>query len=192
MQLETLTMTQTSPSYSPELLEVFRIGLINQLMDRQRVIEWADDLINKESEPTYFLIELSLCGRNHLNDMISLLDKYVGENKPQVAGRAVLGYLYHQYYGGHIPLQRVVGTFYWLSLHSPLSEQEQRSMYGLEIDLELAADGVCGTVAAVEEHILRFLTIYQEFNIDNMLQWNEINRHIPDRLQVFYQQESNK
>lgn len=153
-------MTQLNYEDSAKLLEVFRIGLLNQIIDRQKIIAWADELIEQEDEPDYFLIELSLCGKNHINDMISLLDKHVGENKPQVAGRIILGYLYHEYCAKHIPLQKVVRTFYWLSLHSTLSEEEQKFMYRLDVDLDLAADGVCGTVAEVEEHTLRFLTIY--------------------------------
>lgn len=180
-------MQQPYPEEFTPLLEVFRICLVNTILDKQQVIVWADKRIEQEAEPTYFLIELSLCGRSNVNDMVSILNNCVGENKPQVAGRAVLGYLYQGYITNRLSLQKVVRTIYWLALHGDFMQEEQSFMYGLDDEYELAAEGVHGTIAEVESQTLRFLIQYKDFHLENWQQWNEINNSIPDKVQALYQ-----
>ncbi|AMR25899.1 hypothetical protein A0257_01495 [Hymenobacter psoromatis] len=75
-------MQQIDPEASIDLLEIFRLGLHTGILERRVVVEWADQLVIQEETPDYFLIELSLSGRSNINDLIGLLNKYIGEDKP--------------------------------------------------------------------------------------------------------------
>jgi hypothetical protein len=180
-------MQQPNSEKVTALLETFRICLINTILDKQQIIAWADKQIEQEAEPSYFLIELSLSGRKNINDIISLLHNFVGENKPQVAGRAVLGYLYQQYMANSLSLQHVATTIYWLGLHCELSKEEHHFMSSIDIEYDLAIDGY-GSVAEAEDHVVRFIALYKGFNLENAQQWKKINDTIPEAVQYLYYQ----
>lgn len=180
-------MQQPNLEKTTALLEAFRICLINTILDKQQVIAWSDKQIEQEAEPSYFLIELSLSGRKNINDIISLLHNSVGESKPQVAGRAVLGYLYQQYTANRLSLQHVATTIYWLVLHGEFSKEEDYFMRSIDMEYELAIDGY-GSVAEAENQVIRFLTLYKSFNLENVQQWQEIDNTVPEAVQSLYHQ----
>jgi hypothetical protein len=122
----------TNPKDFLELLEVFHIALSNGLLDKKEIIKWADEIIIKNSEPDYFIIELSLCGQKTTNDIISLLNEYIGEEKPQISGRVILGFLYRKYLDKQTTLKTVVGTIYWITWKTELPDEEKSFMYGLD------------------------------------------------------------
>lgn len=165
-----------------ELLEAFRIGLTNGLLNKEEVIKWADNIIQQDEEPDYFVIELSLCGHKSINDIVSLINEFVGEPKPIVSGRMILGFVYRQYIRKRIPLRKVTAAMYWLNLEDHLTETEKGFMYGLDEDLDCAESGMYGTVEAVEKAAMRFIEIYKDFSIDNFDKWSEINRTIDEKV----------
>jgi hypothetical protein len=181
-------MHQANPKALIDLLEVFRLGLHTGILDRQLVVEWADQLIMQEEAPDYFLIELSLGGQNNLNDFTGLLDKYVGENKPAVSKRAILGILLHQYKAGQITLQKAVRAIDWLTMHVDYSEEERSFMAGVDDDYTLADEGFYGNVSEVEIFLLRFLSAYKEFSLDNRQDWQKLNDAAVKQTQVLYHQ----
>ena len=177
-----MTVQTTSLKNSIELLEVFHIGLVNGLMDKQEVVKWADDIIQKDEQPDYFVIELSLCGHKSVNEMVSLINEFIGEPKPAVSGRVILGLLYHRYINGQVTLKNVVGSMNWIIWQGQLTEEEKRFMYGLDDRYDLAVDLIYSTVDAIEKEALRFLEIYKGFSIDNFERWGEINNTIEERV----------
>jgi len=181
-------MPQFNPKHFIDLLEVFRLGLHTGIVERQLVVDWADQLIVREETPAYFLIELSLSGRNHLNDFIKLLDEYVGENKPEVSKRVILGLLLHQYEAGQVTLQKAVRAIDWLALHIDYSKEEHSFMAGLDDEYHLVDEGICGTFSEVECWLLRFLSAYQGFSLENRQAWQKLNDAALGKVQVLYQQ----
>jgi len=179
-------MQQLNSAETTALLEVFRICLINTILDKQQVIAWADKQIEQEAEPPYFIIELALSGSKNINDTISILHNLVGENKPQVAGRAVLGYLHQRYTSDSLSLQQVATTIYWLGLHGEFSPEEHHFMRWIDTEYDLAVDGY-GSIAEAASQIVRFTALYKDFNLVNAPQWQEINNAIPKAVQSFYQ-----
>jgi len=158
------------------------------MMDKQQVIAWADKQIEQEAEPPYSIIELALSGSKNLNDTISILHNLVGENKPPIAGHAVLGYLYQQYTATKLSLQQVATTIYWLGLHCDFSEAEHSFMHSIDREYDLAADGYgYGSIAEAENQIVRFTAIYKDFTLENAQQWQEIDKAIPEAVQALYQ-----
>jgi hypothetical protein len=181
-------MEQTDLKTFIDLLEVFRLGLHTGILDRQIVIDWADQLVIQEETPDYFLIELSLSGRSSLNDLIRLLDEYLGENKPEVSKRVILGCLLHQYRGGRITLEKAVRAIDWLAMQIDYSAEEHSFMAGVDADYNLAAEGVCGTFPEIEIFLLRFLSVYQGFYLDNRQDWQKLNDAAINQVKVLYQQ----
>jgi hypothetical protein len=165
-----------------ELLEVFRLCLMKGLLDKQEVIRWADDIILQDEQPAYFVIELSLCGSKSVKDMVSLIHSFVGEPRPVVSGRVILGFLFAQYSQKVISLRTVTAAIYGLLWETEWNETEKRFMYGLDDAFDCAVNGIYGTVEEVEKDVFRFLEIYKDFNISNFERWSEINQTIDEKL----------
>jgi hypothetical protein len=181
-------MQQTNPKDFIELLEVFRIGITIKAVDTQTVINWADAVIEHDAAPDYFVIELSMCGSRGRNELISLLNQYIGEHKPEVAGRVLLGVLYHRYTTAEIDLYRVVRAIDWLVMNREFTTEEYGFMCGVDDEYAMAVEGVYGSVEDVASYVLRFLTFYQAFHLENMAAWGGLNESIPMQVQELYNQ----
>lgn len=177
-----MTLKTTNPKDFIELLGVFGIALTNNLLDKNEVIKWADDIITNDSEPDYFIIELSLCGHKNLNDIVSLLNTYIGEEKPQISYRVILGFLYRQYVARQITLKKVLSTVDWIVWKANLTNEEKSFMYGLDEEFYCAEEGIYGTVKDIEDKTLRFLEIYKDFEINSYKKWNTIDATIENKI----------
>lgn len=177
-------MKTTNPKDFIELLEVFSIALTNGLLDKNEVIKWADNIIVNDNEPDFFIIELSLCGHKSLNDIVSLLNEFIGQEKTPVSGRVILGFMHRQYLAGKITLRKVVGAVNWIVWQADLTDEEKSFMYGLDEDYDCAEEGIYGAVEAVEKETLRFLEIYKDFQIDNFKDWKFLDSKIDKKIKV--------
>ncbi len=178
-----LSMSTTDPKKHLELLEFFSIALSNGLIEIKEVIKWADDIIKKDTEPDYFFIELSLSASKKINDVTSLINNFIGEEKPPVSSRAILGLMFHQYSNKKIPISKVLSTISWLCWNSDLTEDEKRHMWGVEEDYDLADSKIYGTVENVIKKVERFLDTYRDFRIDNFSDWPELTKSIGKKLE---------
>lgn len=183
-QLQQMTVKTTNPKDFLELLEVFSIALANGVLDKYEVVKWADRIITKDSEPDLFIIELSLCEHKSLNDIVSLLNEFIGQEKAQVSGRVILGFIRQQYLARKITLKKVVGAINWIAWQVDLTDEEKSFMYGLDDYHDCSEEGIYGTVEAVEKETLRFLEIYKDFQIDNFKEWKLIDSTIDEKIKV--------
>ena len=165
-----------------ELLEVFHIGLANGLLDKQEVIRWADNIIQQDDQPVINVIELSLCGHKSVNDVVSLLSEIVGDPRPQISGRVILGLLYNNYKNGKITLEKVARSMSWIIWQGELTDEEKSFMYGIDDMYDLAVSGTFGTVESFEMDTLRFIEIYKDFRIDNFADWKAIDKTIDEKV----------
>jgi hypothetical protein len=184
-------MSQTNLHEFTALFEVFSIGLRHRIISVRQVIDWADEIIEHDAEPDDILIELAMCGQNNSNGLISLLDAYVGEAKPGVAGRAILGLLHQAYAAEKTDLYRVVQAMNWLATHHQVSEDECRLMYGIDDTYSMAVEGVYGSVPTVANFVAHLLAFYQDFRLDNVMQWAEIDAALSAKQEAFYRQMEN-
>jgi hypothetical protein len=161
---------------------VFQIGLTHGMLDKEEVIRWADNIIQQDEQPDHFVIELSLCGHKSINYIVSLINEFVGEPKPVVSGRVILGLINKQYVKKLIPLRKVTTAIYWMKELSELTETEICFMYWLDDNLDGAELGSYGTVEGVEIETLRFLEDYKDFSICNFDKWTEINKTIDEKI----------
>jgi len=172
----------TNPRDFIELLEVFSIALTNGLIDKKEVIKWADNIITQDEKPDYFVIELSLCGHKSVNDVISLINEFVGQDKPRISGRVILGFLYKAYLDGQIKLNKVTSSINWIAWETELTDDEKSFMYGVDEEYDCAIEGIYGSVEIVEKEALRFLEIYKDFQIDNFEDWKRIDITIEPKV----------
>lgn len=177
-----------APNDVTDLLEVFRIGLVNGLWDNHLVISWADTCVLAEDAPSEVVLDLALSSHRSRNDMISALDTYIGCPRPPVAGRVVLGWLHRQYAAGAIPLERVVRTMDWLQWHGALTEAEGTFLAGVDDEYAVAVAGHRGPVAAAVEtlsqYVRRFLVCYEPLGLDNQAAWAGLVPAITGRVQA--------
>jgi hypothetical protein len=164
------------------LLETFRIGLINGVIEKSRIINWADHCLQLEDEPDSIIIELSLCGRQNVNEIISAIDEFIGENKPVISARAIFGFLYQEYSNKSITLKKVVFSIDWITLNVEILEEEKCLMNGIGDGYYLAESKAHGTIESIENEVLRFLNIYKEFKLEYPENWNKVNNFINENI----------
>jgi len=175
----------TNPKSYIELLEVFRIALIHKIIDKQVIISWADIIIRSDTEPDYFVIELSLAGHNNDNEILTLLNTYIVEHKTLLSGRVILGLLYKQLFTQNIELKKAVTVIKWLVEERKLTEKDERLFYRLDEHYELAAANITGNMNAVHEYTFGTLELYSSFTVDNVEKWNEINAKVNRLIDEF-------
>jgi hypothetical protein len=175
-------MKTTNPKDFVALLEVYRIAIINGILNKKEVIQWADSIISKDSEPDIFIIELSLCGSKIQHDITSLINEFIGEERTNPASRVILGLLFKKYTNGQIDLEKVNSTLNWLVWQTDLTEEESSLMYGAEDYYYLAKEGSYGTVEQIKAELLAFLGIYKDFRLDNFDEWTTIDATIHPKV----------
>nr|MCU0348865.1 hypothetical protein [Saprospiraceae bacterium] len=175
-------MKTTNPKEFVELLEVFRIAIINGILDKKEVIQWADSIISRDIEPDIFIIELSLCESKSVHDISSLINEFIGEEKTKLSSRVVLGLLFKKSTEGNIDLEKVNNTLSWLVWQTDLTEEESSLMYGAEDYYYLAKEGSHGTIDRIKAETLAFLEIYKDFRIDNFDEWKEVDATIHPKV----------
>ena len=81
-------MSPTHPTY-PVLYRVFSLGLATNVISQNEVVAWADGVILKEAAPDSFVVELSLVGSRDKNEVITLLNAFIGPEMAAISGRVV-------------------------------------------------------------------------------------------------------
>ena len=189
-------MAPPSPSanHVVDLLEVFRIGLVNGLWDQHVVVAWADDCLLAQDTPSEVVLDLALSGHRSRNDVITALGTYIECPRPPVAGRVVLGWLHRQYAAAAIPLERVVRTMDWLQWHGSLTEAETAFLAGVDDEYAVAVAGHRGPVAAAVEalshYVRRFLACYEPLGMDNPAAWTDLVPAAISRVQVLLHEQN--
>ena len=173
-------MIATKPTDIIDLLEVFNIGLVHKIIDISQVTLCADTVIANEEEPDYFFIELSLC--SNINDVLTLINGYIKQDKHLIASRVILGLLYEQLTSKVIQLDNAVSILYWLTWNCELTEAEKDYLYAIEDRYDLVCQGIIGCIGSVKEYATGFLFVYKDLNLSNSENWNRISSSIDDAL----------
>lgn len=173
-----------SPTHqtNPDLYRVFSLGLATNVFTQNEVVAWADGVILKEAAPDSFVVELSLVGTWDKNEVITLLNGFIGLEIVPISGRVVLGLVYRRFVDGKLSLKNAVSAIDRLIRTAGLSEEEQRLMLPIDDGYALATSGTFGTVDAIETETMRFLEVYKDFRLENMLEWQAIDASIADKI----------
>jgi hypothetical protein len=176
-------MSTTNPKDFLELLTVFHFGLTNGCIDKHEIINWADAIIKKDTEPDIFIIELSLCGHKNNSDIITLISGFFKIERTQLTERVILGFLHRQLVDKQVELRKFLQIIRSLAWDSDLTYDEKIFIYQLDDDFDNTVNGIYSSVELVEKDAIRFTEIYKDFRIDNFHSWGEINKTIEERVQ---------
>lgn len=102
-------MSPTHPTNS-DLYRIFSLGLATNVIAQNEIVTWAEGVILKEEAPDSFVVELSLVGSRDKNDVITLLNDFIGPEMTPIAGRVVLGLIYGRYVDGKLSLKNAINA----------------------------------------------------------------------------------
>lgn len=173
-------MLSPKPEEFVLLLDVFREGLILNIITVNDVISWADDIIRNTDEPDYFFIDVSL--NSNKNKLIEIISMYTAEINSPICVRVLLGLLYRKFISENSPSSvektaRLLESFTSFDL---LTSFETNYLYQFgDFDLFYLNDA-----ALLEVEIINFLKEYDPFTLDNYLEWTKINVEVETVLTI--------
>jgi hypothetical protein len=165
------------------VIEVFALGILNGVIEKQQIIDWADDIIRNENEPDFFVLELSLINTKSNSDILSLLNEYREESIYIISARAYMAMVYHKLLNGQLELQQVVNAIYALVPSELISGYEEGRIYTMEYENDSIDNGYFNiTAEEVKTNAIEFLSLYREFSMDNIPDWGKINTEVELKL----------
>lgn len=160
------------PENITTLLQVFYEGLIHDIVSRNQIIAWADNIISKESEADFFFIEVSLSNNDH--DLISVLGRHIQHLKfNSLVIRALYGLIYHKIKGGFIGHNIAFKVIWHFEYRNELTEFEENEIYKMDTYYPMIDNSEKNTGV-----LLDFLAFYKEFTLSNYEEWGLINSKI--------------
>lgn len=156
------------------LLETFRLGLIKGFVSRAGVIAWADDIIINTDEPDYFLIEISVS--KDVNGLIEIINNSVNSSDSMIPARVLLGLVYDGFVNDKLSTADTIKFIANIASYD-LTWHEYGDACDFE-DYEMFYHSI--EQPQHKENLLKFLSVYQKFNLSNYSQWGEINKEIDD------------
>ncbi|MFN8155273.1 MAG: hypothetical protein U0Y08_13355 [Bacteroidia bacterium] len=167
--------------------EAYRLLLVNGFPVREQLVHWADLELLNNSEADIFLADLSTSSSMNLNDLISLLQRYVGYEKPLVSSRAVIGYLADNFAKGYLPLEKICDSLCRLERQGGLTHEEKSMIVGLDDEYSLAKDGIRGSVEEVVAYLQRLLEGYRDFRLEEPGSWQLVNSKADAEIRQLFQ-----
>jgi hypothetical protein len=175
-------MKTTNPKDFKVLLEVFIEAIHRNCLNPKEVIEWADGILDADSEPDYFFIELSLCKNN--NEIISIINELLQGDVRHTSERVLFGFLYREHIKQKQPLINILTTIDWMFEDSDLTQKERNILYEIDMEYTYAASDY-GKMAIVALKMNRFLEMYRDFQIHNFKNWGKIHERIDLNINYF-------
>lgn len=161
----------------PLLLEVFRGGLKLDLISREEIVLWADNIIANTEDPDYFFIEVSLS--HDLNGLIEVLNNNSTSTDSPVCHRVLLGLIYHRKPIFDIDeVEKMATLVGGMASWDGLTPFENNTLYEFE-DYYLY---YFPDLTQLQVEMINFLIIYKAFTLENFKKWPEINEHVLDLL----------
>ena len=167
--------------------EAYRLLLVNGFPVREQLVHWADDELSKASEPDSFLADLSTSSSMNLNDLISVLQRFVGQEKPLISSRVVIGYLADSFAKGYLPLEKVCDTLCRLERQGGLTHEEKYLIVGLDDEYEVAKVGIKGTVEEIVAYVQRLIQLYSDFRLQHPRTWSGSSDRLEDEVRQLFQ-----
>lgn len=160
------------PENISALLQVLYEGLIHDIITREEVTAWADEIILLEDEPHYFFIDVSLSSDE--NKLLAVLAEYVAHlDLTPIVVRALFGLLYHKVENGSVVPDKAF-QFIWDYEYTGHLTSFENDMLG-KCDENLSIDNIQGNSTNT---LLEILAYYKEFKLSNYEQWGGINWRI--------------
>lgn len=164
-------MSQLKPKEFTLLLQVFRYGLRLGIISKDEVAAWADEIIQKEDEPDYFFIEVSLSKDS--NELLTVLNEKISGDMPLMALRVVLGLFYKKLAAGDISADFAIKKIESTDFLRGLTLFEAGDIYEFD-DYEIFD----AKEEEIKEGLLQFLSRYKDFSLERPEEWPDVNARL--------------
>jgi hypothetical protein len=145
--------------------EVLRIALCCSCCQREDIIDWADRIIEINSDPDYYFIEISTSGSSHILDLINNLKKMSIGSNHYSALRTVLGRMYEIASKEKQKLAIFASGLYQIAIENQYDlPNDLLFCNGVEDEYSLAHSGIYGNLADVEKDFINSLKIHWHKN----------------------------
>jgi hypothetical protein len=172
-------LSPSSPNFTL-LLQVFSQGLIANLITRDEIIAWADEIIDATNEPDYLFIEISLSSDK--NDLIEAINKHFIQTDNPVCARVLIGRIYNK----HI-VDTDASTDNVLAAINALSNLNIANLTSYEIDTIYAFEDYEMYYALdlfqLHTDVFRFFSLYKSFNLIEHAEWEALNVNVEAALE---------
>ena len=155
-----------------QLLQAYYFGLQNGIVTKQEVASWADSIIQKESKPDYFFIELSLC--YDVNNMLGIISNAIHIDLNAISARALIGFISHKYEAGIFDNETVISMINKVNNEYRLTMYEYAAIFEFDDIIEFYPDDH----DLLTESIIEFFNNYKSFTPENYREWEVINHNI--------------
>ncbi|MBS1503136.1 MAG: hypothetical protein JST32_13795 [Bacteroidetes bacterium] len=171
-------MLPKKPTEYPLLLQVFCFGVKTGLISKNEIVAWADEVIEAETEPDYFFIEVSLS--KDVNELLSVLNTHESDTTNIIVVRAIYGIVYTKLVNDEISLEQAINIVDRYEFHESLTCFESSNIYSLDFylydDLSVSDDMMNETKS--------MLVYYKGFNLQNYEQWIAISQELDEVLKI--------
>lgn len=141
---------------------IYRFGLDCGLFTKNEVIGWCDRLIESLDNPPYEIIELSLMGKKSISDLTQKLIEIGDLSDLKKVVKILLAILNHKFNLNEISLKEAIKSSYHLLMITNLwDEAEFYSLYWMDDEYELAANGIYSNIDNVEEAFKTIISSYE-------------------------------
>jgi hypothetical protein len=142
-----------------------RLALVHGVVSVAEVVAWADAEIAALERPHPVLIEISTSGRRTPGEVAAELDPLASGCDDVKQMDRLFAAMYHTLSHDFEASRRIASTLYSFALSGmmPSGDASEGAMLYFDDALDLAFDGVYGTVDGVVHEMLRFLAPYAEF-----------------------------
>jgi hypothetical protein len=136
--------TRTAPLDSlKETLRIFKIGLTIGLIGRESLVKWVKNRIAQEKKPAPELLDLTtLDPKSNPIITLNLLDKLIGSEGSDNAGKVVMRMIYDELTAGRISPVKAVQWAYHAATEARQTEAEQDYLSQLDDEGYLIQLGV--------------------------------------------------
>lgn len=168
-------------------LHLIRAGLSSGLLTKEEVVDWADQIIINDEQPDIFFIDIAMSSSKTVNDLTSYIGNFLNFENPVISGRPLLGLLCKQYRNGSLDIDQAISKLFRLRFEAVFTDQEIGNICVLENDHDLAKHTVYGSIEQVKSKLENFLSIYQNYSIDNEGEWQNLDQTVDLQLQALNQ-----
>jgi hypothetical protein len=111
----------TDPNHYINLIALFRVGLTHELISQDDISSWAEKIINNDTVPDSFIIDLFFASQKDINETITLIDNFVYNKDHSLLKRVLFSLMYRNYIENKIELNKVLSSINWLHTQTDIS-----------------------------------------------------------------------
>lgn len=145
-----------------DIFEFFRLALVSCLMEKEEMIQWADEELLTKNPMNNDVIELSLSGRLPYSQLIGLLNTFQGTADRELPVKLLFAYAISKYSTNIDQIQALISGFQVLKAENYCNKEVKKQLTALENHLACYKKSKL-TLEELQNHLELFLNQYIEY-----------------------------